>query len=196
MHGLSEIREMNENPHRPRNDDALFAGRHRDHGRYDNDLDEESAEPEHAGIEIDDIFAGLLIAGLAEKALHSLREQPKRHDVLNSPLMKFWDKLNRQRLNAGRPEALYKEAREIFNGGPTPVGALTFVGEDGVRAVPAKPYGSQRAYHGEFSELSVDGCTIWRTVHSQSGAISYLTPEAALRQAKHAKRHAEDTKNS
>jgi hypothetical protein len=192
MHGLAEIREMNENPHEPRLDDTMFGGRHRDHDRAKiNGSQEESAdEAEHAEIDINDIFAGLLIAGMGGSALSILRQKAKR-DTLNSPLMKFWDKLNRQRLNAGRPEALYKEAREIFNGGPTPAGALTFVGDDGIRAIPATPYGGRAAYHGEFREDLADGSTMWRTVHSHSGAICYTTAEAALKGAKLAQCHAE-----
>lgn len=112
------------------------------------------------------------------------------------PFLKFWQKLNADRAAGGLGEAIYKEAKEAFNGGPTPRGALTFIGKewDGLRAVPAHPYEGKRAYHGEFRQVSDEG-TVWRVVANTTGPICYATAEAAIHGARHAKLHSENTKS-
>lgn len=108
------------------------------------------------------------------------------------PFLKFWQKLNDERDAKNLGEASYGEAKQAFTGGPTPVGALTFVGKDwdGLRAIPAtSPHG--RTYHGEFRQTLIDGSSVWRLVASQSGTIAYATPEAALNGARHARIHSE-----
>src|ERR1035437_8182386 len=109
------------------------------------------------------------------------------------PFVRFWAKLNEQRERVGMAELLYKEARELFFGGKTPVGALTFIGKewDGLRAVPIFGRADRtRTYHGEFREVT-DAGTVWRSVHGTNGAIDYNTPEQALNGARHAKKHSE-----
>jgi hypothetical protein len=107
------------------------------------------------------------------------------------PFLKFWQRLNDERAARGEPEAGYKTARDAFNGGPTPAGALTFIGKkwDGLRAVPA---GSN--YHGEFRQVTEDG-TVWHVVSDSFGPRVYTTPEAALGAADTAKRHSEEHKS-
>jgi hypothetical protein len=116
-------------------------------------------------------------------------------DVL-PPFLKFWERLNAERAKLGQEEAFYKDAKEAFNGGPTPDGALTFIGKkwDGVRAVPASDVQSRKAYHGEFREVTDNG-TVWRVVANTYGSISYATPEAALGGALLAKVHLEANKS-
>lgn len=98
------------------------------------------------------------------------------------PFETFWSQ--RQHLN-------YGEAKKLYAGGETPVGAITFVGKewDGIRAVPAKPVaylgGARPAYHGQFRVANLDGSHTWRTVINQNDdAISYQIPEAALTAAR------------
>jgi len=107
------------------------------------------------------------------------------------PFLKFWQKLNDERAARGEPEAGYKTAREAFTGGPTPAGALTFIGKkwDGLRAVPAG-----MNYYGEFRQVTEDG-TVWHVVSDKSGPRVYMTPEAALDGAAIAKRHSEEHKS-
>lgn len=109
------------------------------------------------------------------------------------PFLTFWQNLNAERAARAEPEAGYGLAKEAFNGGPTPVGALTFIGKDfdGLRAVPSHPVQGKKSYHGEFRQTAGDGSTVWRAVASQAGLIEYTTPEAALSGARHARIHSE-----
>jgi hypothetical protein len=109
------------------------------------------------------------------------------------PFLKFWQKLNDERAARGEPEAGYKIAREAFAGGPTPEGALTFIGKkwDGLRAVPA----SMETYHAEFRQVSADDGTVWHVVSDHTGPISFPSPEAALGAALRAKTHMEAHKS-
>jgi hypothetical protein len=107
------------------------------------------------------------------------------------PFLKFWAKLNAKNENDGLPEVFYKEAKEAFLGGPTPLGAMTFVGKDwdGVRAVPSKPVeqlgGIRPAYQGEYRTVTADDGTVWRKVTDRNDLpIAYGLPEAALIAAK------------
>jgi hypothetical protein len=100
-----------------------------------------------------------------------------------SPFEAFWSK--RQTLN-------YGQAKRLFSGGETPIGAITFIGKewDGIRAVPAKPVeylGGQRPiYHGEFRIENSDGSLTWFKVLSTTNGepLSYPIPEAALTAAR------------
>lgn len=117
-------------------------------------------------------------------------------DENQPPFFRFWTKLNAGLKAAGKPDADHKTAMTAFEGGPTPVGALTFIGKewDGIRAVPVQPALPGRlapAYHGEFRQVSDEG-TIWRTVHNHSGPREFPSAEGALNGAKHAKKHSED----
>lgn len=115
------------------------------------------------------------------------------------PFLNFWSSLNARRERAGLPEARYKEAKTLFEGGETPLGAMTFVGKqwDGLRAVPAKPVtylgGTRPSYHGQHREITGTG-TLWHTVTGPSGPILYTCPEAALVAAKDAKQAMIDAK--
>lgn len=101
------------------------------------------------------------------------------------PFMVFWQGL----INARGADVGYPEARALFEGGPTPVGALTFIGREfeGLRAIPADPDeylgGKRPAYHGEYREVTVKG-VIWHKVRNNSQLpIVYSTVEAALKAA-------------
>lgn len=103
-------------------------------------------------------------------------------DAGDPPFFAFWKNLNAKLARTGRPEAGYKTARDAFNGGPTPVGALTFIGKayDGLRAVPVSLSSFPRSYSGEYREVTAHG-TRWHKVKNNSDlAISYETPEAAI----------------
>lgn len=102
------------------------------------------------------------------------------------PFFEFWKKLNAKRAEEGRPEAHYKDARELFSGGPVPVGAITFVGKewDGIRSVPATPVkelgGTRPAYHGEYRTVDQDGTEWHKVLNKHDMPIAYALPEAAL----------------
>lgn len=185
MHGLDEIREMNENPTARRKDQAMFAGLY---GGCKDDCEPEP-EPEPKARKVDSLdllFADLLFSGRADFTPLERRALDHLFDIDSDPFTKFWAKLNAERERDGKPEALYKEADEAFMGGPTPKGALTFVGKkwDGLRAVPA-----EKAYYGEFREVVRTGETVWWRVHDKFGARSYAAVEDALEAALEAKHH-------
>jgi hypothetical protein len=141
------------------------------------------------------IIAGDLISTIV--AADKRQREPGFMDRLDTsamfeepPFVKFWQKLNDQLKAAGKPEAGFSMAREAFLGGPTPVGAMTFVGKewDGVRAVPATPVaylgGTRPAYHGEYRSVTDDGTKWLKVVNKHDQPISYALPEAALIAAK------------
>src|ERR1035437_5845990 len=116
---------------------------------------------------------------LADRARdqHAAGFHPGMQDSIHSaidaqpPFLAFWQKLNDHRVEQGLDEAMYKEAREAFGGGPTPVGAMTFVGKDwdGIRAVPypAVHHGGTRpSYHGELRRVTDQG-TFWDKVYNK-----------------------------
>jgi hypothetical protein len=107
--------------------------------------------------------------------------------LTDPPFDRFWKKINQ---TAGHPVSFYA-AREAFHGGPTPIGAITFIGRDfdGIRAVPAEPVtylgGKRPAYHGEWRQENPDGSYRWdKVTNSHGNAISYGIPEAALTAAR------------
>jgi hypothetical protein len=119
---------------------------------------------------------------LGQDGIHSAIDQKP-----GSPFMEFWLELNEQR----GTEVRYGEARALFNGGPTPAGALTFVEKgDGFRAIPAPPVESKEAWYGEYREITGKG-TKWHRVTNQAGdPIVYTTPTYALNAAVWAKGNA------
>jgi len=158
--------------------------------------------------EIENLLGGLRAKGKARKALKELDElfftallldlfasktgepehQERVHSVIDAepPFLAFWQRLNDGLREAGRPEAAYGDAKRAFLGGPTPIGAMTFIGKewDGVRAVPAAPVNSlggvRPAYHGEHRRVTDHG-TIWNKVTNKHDLpIAYALPEAAL----------------
>jgi hypothetical protein len=155
---------------------------------------------------------GLFFAALLDDLVSSGRPKALRHlgmEGIHSaidaqpPFLKFWGKLNDHRAEQGLDELRYNEAKELFLGGKTPVGALTFIGKewdgvraipgqnyDGLRAIPGQNYDGLRAYTGQFRETQSNGSVIWRPVHNSSGVVSYASPEAALEGAARAKRYA------
>jgi hypothetical protein len=143
---------------------------------------------------LDELFFTALLADiLASGKPKKLDVQDRIHSAIDAepPFFKFWQKLNERLAEHGQPEAGYKVAREAFSGGPTPVGALTFIGKqwDGLRAVPAEPVkflgGIRPAYHGEYRIVSNEG-TVWHKVVNDSELpIVYKLPEAALTAAEH-----------
>lgn len=97
------------------------------------------------------------------------------------PFMVFWQAL----INERGKDVGYPEARALFEGGPTPAGALTFIGREfeGLRAIPADPVQGRVSYHGEYREVTVKG-VIWHKVRNNSQLpIVYSTVEAALKAA-------------
>jgi hypothetical protein len=109
--------------------------------------------------------------------------------IEGNPFVKFWRKLNDNRVARGLPELMYGEAKRSFEGGATPDGAITFVGGDwnGLRAVPVNSTDDKRTYHGEFRETTAEGNMVWRRVHNEYGPIAFKTAEAALHGANRAK---------
>jgi hypothetical protein len=192
MRGISEITETNETPHAPRDiPGARFTGG-ADFNWRDHHPDPKAASQSPA--KGDRVVASLL-ADLALGAIlaTALGGRPKHlgmegiHSAIDaqSALLRFWQRLNDHCAEQGLPEADYKTAREAFNGGPTPIGAMTFIGKqwDGLRAVPAEPVkylgGSRPAYHGEYKIVSPEG-TVWHKVKSHGEPIVYKIPEAAI----------------
>lgn len=220
MHGIEQVKRMNEDPN------AYHAAREPQHygeGSTPRATDETlqkileeitGGRQKSARLSAADIIGMLVVAATLEDATRSiprtLADRPRQHmdarhlgmdGVLSAidaapPFLKFWHQLNAERSARCEDEATYKEAREAFQGGPTPDGALTFIGKkwDGLRAVPVGAVQGRPTYHGEFRQVTDNG-TIWRTVHSQSGPIAYATPEAALGGALLAKAHMEATKS-
>lgn len=204
MRGLEEIKQINENP------GAHFASREPQHFGPGSD----AFKHENAG----DALAGLFVLAALLDTMgvpmptfsqpRTLADRPRQHaegrkhlgmdGILSAidaepPFLKFWQKFNDDLLSKGLDEATYKQAKEAFIGGPTPAGALTFIGKefDGLRAVPTQhPVQGRKSYHGEFRQVTENG-TLWRAVASQSGVIEYTTPEAALSGARHARIHSE-----
>jgi len=106
------------------------------------------------------------------------------------PFLKFWAKLNDERNSNGLPDALYGEAKRFFEGGETPLGAMTFVGKpwDGIRSVPSTPVdhlgGHRPLYHGEYRTVTEDGVVWHKVLNKHDQPIAYALPEAALVAAK------------
>lgn len=145
----------------------------------------------------DALFTAILLDIIAHAALTEPEAQD-RIDLIDEanepPFFKFWAKLNKGLRAAGKPDAGYKAAHIAFEGGETPVGALTFIGKewDGLRAVPGPGVNGTVSYYGEFREVS-DAGTVWRVVANKHGLnIAYVSAEAALVSAQHAKKHSED----
>lgn len=224
MRGLDEIRKINNDPRAARLEDALFAGTgYRDDAEarrfHGTRVEARQRERTYADVLSDDratgrptkeeigfhILADLALAAIVEALVSEpTRREPEVQDRIHSaidaqpPLFRFWQKLNDALTAAGKPEAGYGQAREAFNGGKTPVGAITFVGKewDGIRAVPAEPVkhlgGNRPAYHGEYREVTGEG-TVWHKVKNVDlKPIVYKLPEAALVAAKECKTTAVD----
>ena len=220
MRGISEIIEANETPHH-RSSEMFGVGRHTESPDVNRSFESNMADKlrreqaergwdgssSHARVQNaskgEAIVAGILADLFIDAALESVlnpRPAPRHlgmegiHSAIDAepPFPKFWQKLNDDAAAHGRPELGYGQAKEAFLGGPTPAGALTFIGKeyDGLRAIPAKPYDGHKTYYGEFRQVSDNG-TIWRTVHNPHGPIGYASPEAALYGARHAKLHME-----
>jgi hypothetical protein len=218
MRGISEIIEANETPHH-RSSEMFGVGRHTEspdvNRPFESNMADKREQAErgwdgsssHARVQNaskgEAIVAGILADLFIDAALESVlnpRPAPRHsgmegiHSAIDAepPFPKFWQKLNDDAAAHGRPELGYGQAKEAFLGGPTPAGALTFIGKeyDGLRAIPAKPYDGHKTYYGEFRQVSDNG-TIWRTVHNPHGPIGYASPEAALYGARHAKLHME-----
>jgi hypothetical protein len=147
------------------------------------------ARPTKTAAQIDDLFfTALLLDLLASNS----RKEPEPQERITpfddaNGLGPFWKRLNATLEARGKPEANYGEARTLFEGGETPVGAMTFIGKqwDGLRAVPAKPVtylgGERPAYHGEYKEVTGLTGTVWHKVVNQNGdPIVYKLPEAAI----------------
>lgn len=144
---------------------------------------------------LDDTFFTLLLLDLLAAGA---RTQPKHEERIESaidvqpdtPFFAFWKRLNAELTERGKPEAGYQTARQAFNGGATPIGALTFIGKDfeGLRAVPAQPVaylgGTRPSYHGEIREVSEAGTKWSKVVNSHGDPILYTIPEAALTAAR------------
>lgn len=209
MRGLAELRDINENPSAARKDDALFErnrNRERDleqqrrHGqrveaRQAQNRDNRPSAAAKAAV--GDLLAGLLIGAAIEDMLGSIAQDPPSHQdriqpgIDQPPFIEFWADLNKQREWDGKPEALYKEARSLFNGGETPIGAMTFIGKqwDGLRAVPSKPVtylgGERPAYHGEYREVTRLGVKWHKVLTINGDPVSYQIPEAAVNAAEY-----------
>ncbi len=144
-------------------------------------------------------FTALLLDLFAAKTTHVEPEHQERVESAidaEPPFIAFWRKLNEGLTAAGKSEAVYGDAKRAFLGGPTPVGALTFVGKewDGIRAVPAPKHEGRARYFGEHREVRGDG-TVWHRVLHLSDAdqpVSFGTPENALAAARKAKQEAID----
>jgi hypothetical protein len=200
MRGLDEIRKVNSNPGRFHGEE-IHGAVHMDEINRRDDLtaiaDEEEdrhrskQRAETAGAAR--FFADLLIASVLADGRrifpvtsHQDRIQP---GIDQPPFLSFWQNLNDTRARAGEPEALYKEARTLFNGGETPVGAMTFIGKqwEGLRAVPSEPVtvlgGNRPIYHAEYCEVTERG-TVWQKVRDYDGQpVAYKIPEAAINAA-------------
>jgi hypothetical protein len=187
MRGLDEIRKVNSNPGRFHGEEIHGAVHMDEIFRRDSQAIADEEEERHRdepelGVHATRVFSDLLIASLiAGFPLHHKPQQP--------PFIAFWENLNETRLRSGQPEVLLKEARALFNGGETPVGAMTFIGKqwEGLRAVPSKPVsylgGNRPAYHGEYREVTERG-TVWHKVkHDDGEPVSYKIPEAAINAA-------------
>ncbi len=166
--------------------------------------------PNGAAAKTVDLIGSLLVEDAVNKTVRTLADRPRVpsnflgmdgiHSAIDAdlPFLTFWAKLNDERAARGEGEARYREAKEAFNGGATPSGALTFIGKDwdGTRAIPAAPVAGHKAYRGEFRQKTKDGNTVWRVVaNNTDGPISYGTPEAALEGARRAKSHSEINKS-
>lgn len=141
----------------------------------------------------------LAVKLLREEDANATSQDRIQPGIDQPPFLAFWHDLNARRERAGLPEAHYKEAKLLFEGGETPLGAMTFVGKqwEGLRAVPAKPVaylgGHRPQYHGEHREITGKG-TVWHKVTGPSGPTPYACPEAALVAAKDAKQALIDAK--
>jgi hypothetical protein len=216
MHGLDQIKKMNEDPaaHHTTREPQHYGHQTRtsDSDVVNRLLDELlGAVPRTSILEMAEVAATLAKHGIKRPASYAEAKiladvcdladlsprKPARHlgmeGILSAidqqpPFIRFWAKLNDERNARGDDEATYKEAKEAFNGGPTPAGSLAFIGKefDGLRAVPSKKLvEGGKSYHGEFRETQADESIVWRVVHSQHGPIEYSSPEAAIRGARH-----------
>jgi hypothetical protein len=144
--------------------------------------------------QLDELFFTALLLDLF--AAKTTRVEPEHQERVESaidaepPFLAFWRKLNEGLTAAGKSEAAYGDAKRAFLGGPTPVGAMTFVGKEwnGIRAIPSAPVNSlggvRPAYHGEYCRVTDHG-TIWDKVTNKHDLpIAYALPEAALIAAK------------
>jgi hypothetical protein len=150
---------------------------------------EEKSKRERAA----DIFFTAMLLDIIAHATGGEPPTQERIDPIDEnqpPFFRFWKKLNAGLAAAGKPDTDHRTAMTAFEGGPTPVGALTFIGKqwDGIRAVPT---GYANGYNGEFRQVTEDG-TIWRMVHSHTGPREFTSAEGALYSARQAKKHSED----
>jgi len=110
-------------------------------------------------------------------------------DLRETPVLAFWRNLNKQRAAAGQGEATYGEMRKLYEGGPTPEGAICFAENgDGLRAVIAPPVNGARAYYGEYRAKGNFGNVGWVRVCNDGGhPIVYTYPDFALIAARRAR---------
>lgn len=198
MRGLEEIRKVNENP-TDYDAEEHFGTKHvgvpYTYGEEVADaiIDDimKDQRPKTSKLAALEALAGLVVldALTAERPhshfTHMDRIQP---GIDQPPFVEFWANLNASREAHGLPEALYKEARTLFNGGETPVGAMTFIGKqwDGLRAVPAEPVkylgGARPAYHGQYRQTTRLGVK-WHTVKDHGQPKVFRIPEEAVTEA-------------
>lgn len=215
MRGLDEIRKINENPdayHASRGQPGVISdherARRRDQQRFHGErVDARQAQrngedaARTATIQkaevvkkLDELLFTAILLDILASAGPDEPEPQERIDPIDNnepPFFKFWAKLNAGLIASGKSEAGYRQAREAFSGGTTPVGALTFIGKqwDGLRAVPAKPVtelgGVRPAYHGEYRIVSDEGTCWHKVVNDDEGPIVYKIPEAAITAAEY-----------
>lgn len=216
MHGLERLREINEDPNayyssrepqhygEPRTRDeiaadhesrtAFLAARQR---RLDPHLAHlllvEETEAEKAAVikTIDDVLFTAILLDIIAASKPTEKPTPGIEVAKNigplPPFMRFWKRLNSERVAAGEADVDYKTAHEAFDGGATPVGAMTFIGKqwNGLRAVPSVPVtvlgGTRPNYHAEYRVVSENDGTQWFKVRDDAGNIRlYEIPEAAI----------------
>lgn len=108
-------------------------------------------------------------------------------DQRETPFLAYWRGINAA-LDKQRPGAewTYGEARKLYDGKPTPEGAICFAENgDGLRAIPAPAVQGKRAYYGEYRAKGDLGNVVWLRVCNGNGQpIVYQYPEFALAAAR------------
>jgi hypothetical protein len=214
MRGISEVRSANENPHH-RFDEHFGVGRHTDGADANRSFESNLAAKNRRDAILASILSdrarspregsdGVLASILSDRSregsfgtkgdavlaaiLTDLVMGAAIKSILFSPGPACLDEDEPEADAAAEDDPEDDPEDEVEAAAPAPVGSLTFIGKDfeDLRAIPAPLHDGHRAYHGEFRHGSV-----WRTVHSSGGAISYASPEAAIFGARNAKNHCE-----
>jgi hypothetical protein len=174
MRGLDEIRKINENPWAFHGEEIHGAS----HNEHPNNVESKS-ESQTDFTDFNDMVGGIIAEIVVLDTLATLQDRIQP-GIDHGPFLAFWQELNAQREREGRDEVLYKEAKMLFEGGPTPHGALTFIGKEweGIRAVP---YAGK--YHGQYREVTERG-TVWHTCKKPSGPVEFTSVEDALNDAR------------